>query len=95
MLVSHGARNFAENCDVSCVPTDSMVSERARRDWELWKSRLDVLASQSGHSLSEYKASGLHAIQDTVGAVVWDAAASLSAGVSRQGRVSCDPSVPR
>ena len=88
MLVSHGARTFAENRDVECVSAESLVSERSRRDWEHWKGLLDASLNRNPkwkpeHPPSEENSSGLHAIQDTVGAITWDAAASLAAGVSR------------
>ncbi|TCD71261.1 hypothetical protein EIP91_011739 [Steccherinum ochraceum] len=86
MLVSQGAREFAERRDVTCVPAEALISERSRQDWDRWKSRLDAAQSQSAPATSTLDSSGLHDIQDTVGAVALDTTSSLAAGVSRQVR---------
>ncbi|KAH8107903.1 nucleophile aminohydrolase [Cristinia sonorae] len=86
MLVSHGAQNFALRRDIECVVPGAMVSERSRREWVIWKSRLDTaLASRHRPARLEEESSGLHAVQDTVGAISWDSGSSLAAGVSSGG----------
>jgi len=58
------------------IPND-MISPRALREWQKWKSRLDHPAHGDQESLPQ------DAMQDTVGAVAWDDEGNLAAGVSR------------
>ncbi|KAI0775717.1 nucleophile aminohydrolase [Trametes elegans] len=94
LLVSVGATDFASTRGMACTP-ESMVSSRARCQWENWKGVLDgaqassvarhyTLAAEAaaGRSL---QTDGLHDRQDTVGAVSLDAAGNLAAGVSSGG----------
>lgn len=55
-----------------------MISRRAKSDWEKWKERLDASDPPPDPP------SSIHDIQDTVGAVAWDADGGIAAGVSRQ-----------
>ena len=60
-----------------------MVTERACRDWNKWKSRLtDTMGGeQAKHERESDYLETL--VQDTVGAVVCDSNGHMSAGVSR------------
>lgn len=80
MLVSGGARAFADKRGIACVTPDTLVSDRARAEWQMWKTRLD--AALSGNVPAHDK-QDLRRVQDTVGAVAWDRQADLAAGVSR------------
>ncbi|EKM54492.1 uncharacterized protein PHACADRAFT_96391, partial [Phanerochaete carnosa HHB-10118-sp] len=86
MLVSSGARAFAEERGVPCVSPDSLVCERARAEWTMWKACLDSV-SGGIHAADDTVADkgDLHRLQDTVGAVAWDCHADLAAGVSSGG----------
>ena len=75
-----------------------MVSPRAQREWAKWKDRLDHARTQAtcdslqlpvGSTSVPNALDGLHAIQDTVGAVAWDVTGDLAAGVSRFERNKC------
>lgn len=60
------------------VIPDDIISPRALREWQKWKSRLDHPAHDDDQeSLPQ------DAMQDTVGAVAWDDEGNLAAGVSR------------
>ena len=76
LLVGDGAALLA---GVRRVDPESMVSPRARREWQVWKARM----VQGGAQGPRGDVEGLHARQDTVGAVVWDSSGGLAAGVSR------------
>lgn len=80
-LVSEGAYAFAiahgatEN--VQLVHPDALVSPRAREEWKKWKDHLNRSSD------NETPPSGLTNIQDTVGAVAFQHADGIAAGVSR------------
>ncbi|KIJ19133.1 hypothetical protein PAXINDRAFT_54814, partial [Paxillus involutus ATCC 200175] len=81
-LVSTGACAFAQQRGLETVPADDLVSPRARNDWQRWMTAYnshDVPGSVRTTALPQ------DAIQDTVGAVAWDAAGNLAAGVSSGG----------
>ncbi|GJE92216.1 N-terminal nucleophile aminohydrolase [Phanerochaete sordida] len=82
MLVSSGARAFAEERGIVCVAPDTLVSNRARAEWQMWKTRLDAALSDN---VQAHDKQDLRRVQDTVGAVVWDRQAGLAAGVSSGG----------
>jgi taspase, threonine aspartase, 1 len=68
-LASQGAHAFATRNNVTTVSPSALVSERATKDWNMWKWRLDQ------------EPEGV--FQDTVGALVLDSSGGLGAGVSR------------
>lgn len=81
-LVSSGARAFAQGNGIETVDATSMVAPRAREDWQRWTKRYDEVPSTDEPgadtaSLPQY------VMQDTVGAVAWDAEGNMAAGVSR------------
>lgn len=80
-LVSDSARLFAVSQGVETVPLESLVSPRANADWQTWKKRLEL--SDNFQNSTDSKSSSTHKMQDTVGAIAWDAAGGLAAGVSR------------
>ncbi|KAJ7287827.1 asparaginase [Mycena rebaudengoi] len=80
-LVSHGAHAFASSHAVELVPPESLVTPNAQKQWTTWKSRL-----ASADPTHPADTSGLHAFQDTVGAVAWNPAANeIASGVSSGG----------
>ncbi|EGN99669.1 hypothetical protein SERLA73DRAFT_179800 [Serpula lacrymans var. lacrymans S7.3] len=79
-LVSEGARLFAAKENLEIIPPESLVSAKAKKDWEKWKTRLD---SEGDESAKEKFTSV--ALQDTVGAVAWDGEGNMAAGVSSGG----------
>ncbi|KAJ7091214.1 asparaginase [Mycena epipterygia] len=83
-LVSTGAHAFANSAQgVELVAPQSLVTPRAQKQWSTWKDRLD---SPSVDFRPAEEADGLHAFQDTVGAVAWNAASGeIASGVSSGG----------
>ena len=61
-----------------------MISERSKREWMVWKDRLNTALAEQTVARQNEDSSALFAMQDTVGAVCCDCTASLTAGVSRQ-----------
>ena len=84
LLVSSGAEAFARQNGVECVSPGALVCERALAEYSMWKDRL-VAASETSPSNPPTEHKHLHDIQDTVGAVAWDSAGNLAAGVSSGG----------
>ena len=85
-LVSSGARAFAQRHEIETVDATSMVSPRAKEDWQRWVRRYNEVASESTDELrvdAGTMALPQDAMQDTVGAVAWDSEGNLAAGVSR------------
>ncbi|OJA08668.1 hypothetical protein AZE42_01188 [Rhizopogon vesiculosus] len=78
-LVASGAHAFASSQGIQTVIPNEMVSPRAIREWQKWKSRLDHPTNGDQVSLPQ------DAMQDTVGAVAWDNEGNLAAGVSSGG----------
>lgn len=87
MLVGRGAEGFARESGMEVLGDEEggMVSPRARREWEVWRRRLEEAERrkegsdvQDGEGLV-----GLNDRQDTVGAIALDAAGNVAAGVSR------------
>jgi taspase (threonine aspartase 1) len=76
MLTSEGARSFAvtQSNQIQTVPSESLVSPRAREEWKKWKDRLE--GSVQHETMPE-------SMKDTVGAVVYHHADGMAAGVSR------------
>ncbi|KAJ7747339.1 asparaginase [Mycena metata] len=80
---------------IELVPPESLVTPRAQRQWDIWKARLDAgapgIAAVEGALDDEDLGGelGLHALQDTVGALAFIAAPSgasgLASGVSSGG----------
>lgn len=69
------------------VDPSTLISTRARHEWENWKRLFDNAAHPTqdmtpAHSETDMQNS-LNNRQDTVGAVAWDAQNRLAAGVSR------------
>ncbi|KAJ6587090.1 asparaginase [Mycena vulgaris] len=83
-LVSNGAHAFANSAHLQLVPPDSLITPRARTQWSTWKERLESSIPVDLRSAED--ADGLHAFQDTVGAVAWNAASGeIASGVSSGG----------
>lgn len=76
VLVSDGARKFAA-ADTKITQPDELIALRARDEWKSWKSRLGSSSEPNNQS------TGLHDLQDTVGAVTWVEGDGTAAGVSR------------
>ncbi|KAI0093267.1 nucleophile aminohydrolase [Irpex rosettiformis] len=87
LLVSEGARSFAEEHHLPCVSPDALISVKAKAEWSMWKERYE--AATTDEETVTMSREGLHDRQDTVGAIAWDASGGLAAGVSRKpsGRV--------
>ena len=92
MLVSAGANAFASMRGLDCCSAESLISPRAQREWDKWKRELDIAQSNEPplaalsmppSATTSSELDGLRDRQDTVGAVAWDAAGNLAAGVSR------------
>ncbi|KIK76200.1 hypothetical protein PAXRUDRAFT_443854 [Paxillus rubicundulus Ve08.2h10] len=81
-LVSTGARAFAQQRGLEMVPSGCLVSPRARDDWQRWTTAYN---SHDTPGFVGTIALPQDTIQDTVGAVAWDAAGNLAAGVSSGG----------
>ncbi|KAI6046053.1 nucleophile aminohydrolase [Pisolithus marmoratus] len=79
-LVSSGARSFAMQSGLETVDPESMISKRAKEDWQKWIERYNGVRQGT---MSESTALPNCAIQDTVGAVAWDSCGNVAAGVSR------------
>jgi len=71
ILASQGAHAFATKNNITTVSPSALVSERATKDWNMWKWKLDQ------------EPEGV--FQDTVGALVLDSSGGLGAGVSSGG----------
>ncbi|KAK7005745.1 nucleophile aminohydrolase [Favolaschia claudopus] len=93
-LVSHGARLFAEQLppDIKAellVPPETLITSRATKTWESWKSRLAGISAANTESSTEHDDMELESLQDTVGAVAFTSAAansgSIACGVSSGG----------
>jgi taspase (threonine aspartase 1) len=85
-LAGAGATAFARAHDIDTVKPEAMISPRARRDWQKWNTRLNAASADPARALpaaSGPRTDGLHAVQDTVGAVALDTRGGLAAGVSR------------
>ena len=65
----------AEGRDVQIVPSESLVSPRARGEWRKWKGRLEE------NGLKHETPPG--SLQDTVGAAAYTHTGGIAAGVSR------------
>lgn len=86
--MSDGARDFITanssraGFDVQMIHPDGLVAPRARDHWVKWKERL-ATASESTSTSNHDQSTGLHDVQDTVGAVSWVEGDGAAAGVSR------------
>lgn len=78
LLVSEGARTFAERHGVKCLLQESLICPRALEEWRKWKGHLDNYGGDNKPDIQE-----LSRIQDTVGAISWDSFERAAAGVSR------------
>ncbi|KAF7315505.1 hypothetical protein MIND_00065800 [Mycena indigotica] len=74
-LVSVGAHAFArQSATHLIVEEESMVTPRARKQWKIWKDRLETMSNPD------------HAMQDTVGAIAWnEISGEIASGVSSGG----------
>ncbi|KAI9572214.1 nucleophile aminohydrolase [Boletus coccyginus] len=81
-LVSSGARAFAQGNGIETVDATSMVSPRAKEDWQRWTKRYDEVPSTDEPG-ADTTFLPQYVMQDTVGAVAWDAEGNMAAGVSR------------
>ena len=82
-MVGPGAYALAKEHRIEIVDPDSLIVERARRDWRKWKSRLRK-ETEGGHEGPEERKTSVETImQDTVGSVACDDFGHMSAGVSR------------
>ncbi|KAJ7497469.1 asparaginase [Mycena latifolia] len=83
-LVSTGAHAFANSAHVELVPPEALITPRAYAEWNTWKARFDSSVPVDDGQTGD--ADGLHAVQDTVGAVAWNAASGdIASGVSSGG----------
>ncbi|KAG9275590.1 isoaspartyl peptidase/L-asparaginase-like [Astyanax mexicanus] len=75
MLTGRGANQFAESIGISMLPTDALVTEEERREWEHCKKYVvgvkELFNSQWGH--------------DTVGAVALDSMGNVACATSTGG----------
>ncbi|KAF8441538.1 nucleophile aminohydrolase [Boletus edulis BED1] len=91
-LVSSGAHAFAQRHGIETVDdVTPMIAPRAQQDWQRWRKRYDDLEGVTvgeAHG-ADTDATDLpqDAMQDTVGAVVWDSEGNLAAGVSRSAAI--------
>lgn len=95
MLVGRGAEEFARAEGVEICGMEEMVSLRAKREWKIWRRRLEEIEGRGADKVDGEDEKtieqndgggsrpGLNARQDTVGAVVLDGSGNLAAGVSR------------
>ncbi|KII92793.1 hypothetical protein PLICRDRAFT_37586 [Plicaturopsis crispa FD-325 SS-3] len=80
-LVASGARDFGAARNVPMVPPATLASPRPHAEWVRWKERYDDALHTDDHAHVD----GLNSLQDTVGAVSWDATGGMAAGVSSGG----------
>ncbi|KAI0062868.1 N-terminal nucleophile aminohydrolase [Artomyces pyxidatus] len=88
LLAGAGAADLARSTGMTLVDRDAMIAPRARKDWEIWRDRLEK--SHKDDSVATVRQS-LHSLQDTVGAVAWDTSGNLAAGVSSGGLLLKSP----
>ncbi|XP_041866511.1 isoaspartyl peptidase/L-asparaginase [Melanotaenia boesemani] len=75
MLTDRGANLFAESIGISTVPTETLVSEYERKEWELHKNYITGVKEDFG----------LKRAHDTVGAVAVDCAGNVACATSTGG----------
>ncbi|XP_028279085.1 isoaspartyl peptidase/L-asparaginase [Parambassis ranga] len=75
MLMGRGANLFAESIGVATVPTDSMVTEYERKEWEKQKNYITGV-------MEDFNSQWAH---DTVGAVAVDCAGNVACATSTGG----------
>ncbi|XP_022058401.1 isoaspartyl peptidase/L-asparaginase isoform X1 [Acanthochromis polyacanthus] len=75
MLTSRGANQFAESIGVTTVPTDKLVTEYERKEWEKRKTYVTGV-------MEEFNSQWAH---DTVGAVAVDSAGNVACATSTGG----------
>ncbi|XP_053292031.1 isoaspartyl peptidase/L-asparaginase [Pleuronectes platessa] len=75
MLTGRGANMFAESIGVATVPTETLVTENERREWEKQKNYATGV-------MEEFNSQWAH---DTVGAVAVDAAGNVACATSTGG----------
>lgn len=67
------------------VPSHELVSERARQEWQKWKSRLEEAKTPGlGMDFGDRVQSESGVMQDTVGAVCCNDVGEMASGVSRR-----------
>ena len=76
-LVSNGAHSFAASALLELVDPLEMMSNFARDNWRRSINRV------SNSDAETINSSGMNMMQDTVGAVAWDAEGGFASGVSR------------
>lgn len=67
------------------MPPETLIAPFAHEQWKKWKARLESL--EQALEARNKQEMGISDIQDTVGAVAFDPAGGMAAGVSRCG---CD-----
>ncbi|PCH43775.1 N-terminal nucleophile aminohydrolase [Wolfiporia cocos MD-104 SS10] len=91
ILVANGAVQFADLHGMHSVPSESLISPRARQEWLRWKATLGSTQVSSGSIAIEQGLSDtvnptdMSHKQDTVGAIACASNGHLSAGVSSGG----------
>lgn len=75
MLTSQGANLFAESIGISTVPTETLVTEYERREWEKHKNYMTGV-------IEDFNTQWAH---DTVGAVALDSAGNVACATSTGG----------
>ncbi|KAI0930272.1 hypothetical protein AcV5_007034 [Taiwanofungus camphoratus] len=100
-LVSGGAQHFAQLQGLKLVSPESLIAPRAQQEWSRWRQMLEptdtvhrgsdkpgstnVLYLDPTSASTPNTSTSYGGIQDTVGAIAWNAEGALAAGVSSGG----------
>ncbi|KAF9568034.1 N-terminal nucleophile aminohydrolase [Agrocybe pediades] len=85
LLVSTGAREFAEANSIVTVPPEQLIASEAYTQWKKWKKRLETPEKGLSDIPNDPESENMRDIQDTVGAVSLHPADGFAAGVSSGG----------